>query len=137
MSNSLRKELGIDEYLELVKKDPNCNGAYISFGQYIYFLEKENKEIEEELKATRKGLNKVLSKRKKWKDRYYKERLKNRNLTTKLNNYKTIIDEISKWLQEQYSCYSHLETISLSTNRYLLYNEVLEKLNELKEKNNA
>lgn len=72
--DNLRKELGIDDWLELVKEDKNLGGAYISFGQYIYILEKENKSLKDKLKATRKGLNKVLSKRKKWKDRYYKER---------------------------------------------------------------
>lgn len=36
----LRKDLGIDEYLELLKEDKNLNGAYVSFGQYIDILEK-------------------------------------------------------------------------------------------------
>lgn len=43
----LRKELGIDDYLELVKEDRNCNGAYVSFGQYMYLLEQENRKYKE------------------------------------------------------------------------------------------
>ena len=45
----LRKKLGIDDYLELVKEDRNCHGAYISFGQYMYLLEKENQELKNRL----------------------------------------------------------------------------------------
>lgn len=41
-------------------------------------LQQENKQLKEELKAVNKGLRKVLSKRKKWKYRYYKEKIKNR-----------------------------------------------------------
>lgn len=86
--------------------------------------------------------NEVLKRRvERWKKRAHKSSFhadqlscENRNLISKLDNYKTIIDEISKWLHEQYSCYSHLETISLSTNRYLIYQEVLEQFNGLKEK---
>ncbi len=49
MEEDLRKKLGIDDWLELVKEDRNCNGAYISFGQYMYLLEKENQELKEQL----------------------------------------------------------------------------------------
>lgn len=50
----LRKNLGIDDYLELVKEDRNCHGAYISFGQYMYLLEKENQALKKSLKASRR-----------------------------------------------------------------------------------
>lgn len=59
--------------------------------KYILELEKENKSLKDKLKATRKGLNKVLSKRKKWKDRYYKERRKNKQLEQALNEIKEYI----------------------------------------------
>lgn len=36
----LRKALGIDEWLEVIKEDKNCDGAYVSFGQYMDILEK-------------------------------------------------------------------------------------------------
>ena len=49
MEKDLRKKLGIDDWLELVKEDRNCNGAYISFGQYMYLLEKENQELKKQL----------------------------------------------------------------------------------------
>lgn len=41
MNKELRKKLGIDEWLDLVKEDKNLNGAYISFAQYMYSLEQE------------------------------------------------------------------------------------------------
>lgn len=51
-------------------------------------LKKENKQLKEELKAVRKGLNKVVSKRKKWKYRYDKEKMKNRRAKSYIkNNY--------------------------------------------------
>lgn len=49
MEKDLRKKLGIDDWLELVKEDRNCNGAYISFGQYMYLLEKESQELKKQL----------------------------------------------------------------------------------------
>ena len=42
-----RKNLGIDEWLELVKEDKNLRGAYICFGQYMYLLEQENQQLKE------------------------------------------------------------------------------------------
>ena len=51
-------------------------------------LQQENKQLKEELKAVNKGLRKVLSKRKKWKYRYYKEKMKNRRAKSYIkNNY--------------------------------------------------
>ena len=47
--NKLRKELGIDEYLELVKEDKNLNMGYVSFAQYMDILEKENQQLKEQL----------------------------------------------------------------------------------------
>lgn len=45
--NDLRKRLGIDDWLEIIKEDRVCNGAYISFAQYMYLLEKENQKYKE------------------------------------------------------------------------------------------
>lgn len=50
MSENLRKELGIDDWLELVKEDKNLDSAYISFAQYMDILEKENQHLKEQLK---------------------------------------------------------------------------------------
>lgn len=99
MDNNLRKELGIDEYLELLKEDKNLDDAYISFGQYIYILEKENQNLKENLKATSKGLNKVLLRSRKWKDRYYKERLNKRNLIKYLESLLTGKVEIDNFIK--------------------------------------
>lgn len=48
---NLRKELGIDEYLELIKEDKNLNSAYTSFAQYMHILEQENKQLKDEVKV--------------------------------------------------------------------------------------
>lgn len=43
-----KEELGIIDWLELIKEDRNLNGAYISISQYIYLVEKENKELKKQ-----------------------------------------------------------------------------------------
>ena len=54
-------------------------------GMFIYELQQENKQLREELKAVRKGLSKVSVKRNKWKNRYYKEKRKNKQLKEVIN----------------------------------------------------
>lgn len=44
---SFRKRLGINDWLELIKEDPNLSGAYISISQYIYLIDKEYKKHKE------------------------------------------------------------------------------------------
>jgi len=93
--SELREKLGIDEWLELVKEDKNLDSAYTSFAQYMYILEQENqelkeqniamettinamlkeiKQLKEQLVATNKGLQKVVIKRKKLKNKYQKNK---------------------------------------------------------------
>lgn len=55
-----REELGINDWLELIKEDKNLNGAYISISQYIYLIEKENQELKKKLEENKKFNNKVL-----------------------------------------------------------------------------
>lgn len=71
MSENLRKELGVDEWLELVKEDKDLNSAYISFAQYMYILEKENQQLKEQLKQ-RDGVIKELEK---WLNQEWKQPL--------------------------------------------------------------
>ena len=52
----LRKELGIDDWLELAKEDKNLKGAYISFGQYIDILEKREKQLQNNWNELKKYL---------------------------------------------------------------------------------
>lgn len=61
---------------------------YASYELQIMELQEENKQLREKYKATNKGLIKVLSKRLKWKRRYYKE--------------KYIRKELKKWLEEEH-----------------------------------
>ena len=45
-TSELRKGLGIDDWLELIKEDKNLKGAYICFGQYMDILEKREKQLQ-------------------------------------------------------------------------------------------
>lgn len=56
----------------------------------VFDLIRENKELKEKYKAVSKGLLKVSSKRNKWKKRYEKERMKNRELTQRLKIEKEV-----------------------------------------------
>lgn len=78
MSENIRKQLGIDDLLELVKEDKNLDSAYISFAQYMDILEKENRQLKNDLKILNEvlgeaGMIKVLEwKTKKDLQRFYK-----------------------------------------------------------------
>lgn len=52
----IREDLGINDWLELIKEDKNLNGAYISIAQYIYLTEKENQELKLELSGYRHAI---------------------------------------------------------------------------------
>lgn len=99
------------------------------YGEELYkeYLEKENNQLkennmsmQEEIKAVNKGLRKVLSKRKKWKNRYYKEKRKNKQLKEvieKSNNELIILIQIineqpSRNVKEDNHLLSRLENIS-------------------------
>lgn len=53
-----KEELGIIDWLELIKEDRNLNGAYISISQYIYLVEKENKQLKDNWIKLREWVNK-------------------------------------------------------------------------------
>lgn len=50
----LKKDLAIDEYLELIKEDNLLNNSYISLAQYMYFLEKQLQQAEEVIEEIKK-----------------------------------------------------------------------------------
>lgn len=52
MNEELKIEVGVNEWLKLIKEDKNLNGAYISICQYIYLTEKENQELKKQLEET-------------------------------------------------------------------------------------
>ena len=72
-------------YNEIYKRTKDCGRA--QFIKLLITERRNNRQLKGKLKATGKGLNKVLSKRKKWKDRYYEELRIRRNL--------------EKWLEEE------------------------------------
>ena len=62
----LKGQLGLDEWLELIKEDKNLNGAYFSIAQYVDLIEKENRQLkiqisarEEEYKKLKDNWNKL------------------------------------------------------------------------------
>ena len=58
---SFRKILRINDWLELIKEDPNLNGAYISIAHYIYLIEKENKKYKEEKRLILKDIKEWIA----------------------------------------------------------------------------
>lgn len=80
------------------------------------YLTQENQCLKEKLKATNKGLRKVLTKRLKLKRRYYKE--------------KYIIKELKKWLEED----KEKAMCTFGTGRRFNYYDILDKIKELEGK---
>lgn len=64
-----REELGINDWLELIKEDKNLNGAYICISQYIYLVEKENQETITKFDTQQKEFIKYLEEKEKQFDR--------------------------------------------------------------------
>lgn len=85
-----------DEYLiaEMIKSDVVINYDKFYKNELIRYAEvsrnmfkksqKENKALKEKFRATNKGLQKVVLKRKKWKERYYKKKYENKELKEEL-----------------------------------------------------
>lgn len=121
----MKEELGINEWLELIKEDKNLNGAYISISQYIYLIEKENQELELELSGYRKailnnkemlGLKEQNQELKKQLEEYIKQNMKlkdelfdkrkeyqdtYKDVRIEIKEYKTQQKEFIKWLEDE------------------------------------
>lgn len=125
MEKDLRKKLGIDDWLELVKEDRNCNGAYISFGQYMYLLEKDNQELKKQLEEMDSKLF------------FTKNELEMRQKTidNKLNQQKEFIEWLGRRLFLLRDEASELALGMCSTNyqdtKIEVYKEVLSKYKEI------
>lgn len=120
MEKDLRKKLGIDDWLELVKEDRNCHGAYISFGQYMYLLEKENQELKKQLEESIKL--------------YTEENALRHKMSLEINTMKTQQKEFIEWLQ------ANLEALIMCDREFILtnnkkgikaYSEILSKYKEI------
>lgn len=110
-------ELLFDELYEKTKKYGRTQ-----FIRLLMSKEQENKHCKEDLKAVNKGLRKVLSKRKKWETKYLKERLKNQQLKSQLQQRDELIDELEKWLNQEWE----------QPGIKIYVSDVVKKLNELK-----
>lgn len=96
------KVIQTDEYLiaEMIKSDVVINYdnfykhdliRYAEISRNMFKkLQAENKVLKEKFRATNKGLQKVVLKRKKWKERYYKKKYENNELKEELEAYKEI-----------------------------------------------
>lgn len=58
-NTALKDDLGINDWLMLIKEDKNLNGAYISISQYIYYLEKADERLTEQFKYLLSKLDKA------------------------------------------------------------------------------
>lgn len=125
MEKDLRKKLGIDDWLELVKEDRNCNGAYISFGQYMYLLEKDNQDLKKQLEESINS--------------YTEENALRHKMSLELNTIKTQQKEFIEWLERRLFLLrdevSELALGMCSTNyqdtKIEVYKEVLSKYKEI------
>jgi hypothetical protein len=57
--NELKGQLGLDEWLELIKEDKNLSGAYFSIAQYVYLIEKENQQLKIQISAREEEYRKL------------------------------------------------------------------------------
>lgn len=57
----LKKDLAIDEYLELIKEDNLLNNSYISLAQYMYFLEKQLQQAEEVIEECKQSIENFMT----------------------------------------------------------------------------
>lgn len=122
MEKDLRKKLGIDDWLELVKEDRNCNGAYISFGQYMYLLEKENQELKEQLEDMTLCRDIASGHRKEVQDRE----------TILLNQQKEFIKYLEDYIEVLKSQQDSVEGLDLAEEHMLMtLEEVLSKYKEI------
>ena len=128
MNEELKTELGINEWLELIKEDKNLNGAYISIYQYIYLIEKELQELKKKLEESKKFNNKVL---------IY-------NASIKYNSKKFIKyleDEIKRINPKELDIGElNLRLDDIKFTQYLIYKETLQKykklIGDVKDENN-
>ncbi len=90
------------EYMEARISENEFGGDYTSAvelkhaNKIIEQLQRENRELKEEVRAVNRGLKKVRFKRAKWKNRYYQQK-------KELKNLKESWDKLEEWIKERYS----------------------------------
>ena len=82
-----KEKLGIDDWLELIKKDKNLNGAYISISQYVYLTEQENQELKKQLEEKDDFINKLQETKNKLDKWDYKNTLQQAKFIKYLEHY--------------------------------------------------
>lgn len=109
--DNLREELGIDDWLELVKEDKNLDSAYISFAQYMDILEKENKQLKEKIDIRNKEKTDICNKieNQKQKIKRYKSEItnlifKNKKIKCQIKQRDEVIDESIRHIENHMRC---------------------------------
>ena len=139
--NELKGQLGLDEWLELIKEDKNLSGAYFSIAQYVYLIEKENQQLKIQISAREEEYRKLERKFQELKlinkeyERLSKENGKGFKIISikqynidELIRYKYNWDKLRKWLENEESNSSY--SISFKDS----FRNVLSKMNELEGK---
>ena len=99
---------------------PKCGKKYsINYCKEVYELEKENKELKEQIKLFKKDLAKAESICQKYISQYY--------------DIKLILNQFEKWLEEDFKKETEQPTPQIYCNCYSCKIKVLDKLKELKE----
>ena len=139
--NELKGQLGLDEWLELIKEDKNLSGAYFSIAQYVYLIEKENQQLKIQISAREEEYRKLERKFQELKlinkeyERLSKENGKGFKIISikqynidELIRYKDNWNKLRKWLENEESNSSY--SISFKDS----FRNVLSKMNELEGK---
>ena len=121
MEKDLRKKLGIDDWLELVKEDRNCNGAYISFGQYMYLLEKDNQELKKQLEEIDSKL--FFTKN--------ELEMRQKSIDNKLRQQKEFIEYLENEIKNSDICDVYVRGMKFNSAEKMIYKDILSKYKEI------
>ena len=121
MEKDLRKKLGIDDWLELVKEDRNCNGAYISFGQYMYLLEKDNQELKKQLEEIDSKL--FFTKN--------ELEMRQKSIDNKLRQQKEFIEYLENEIKNSDICNVYVRGMKFNSPEKMIYKDILSKYKEI------
>lgn len=129
MNKELKIELGIDEWLELIKEDKNLNGAYVSIAQYIYLVEQKIKKLEKKLES-KPDTETTLQ------DANGKEYiLVSTQRVDAIENLNRINERLfGNWNKLKEYLHSQIQTDKTILTKYIKVFEVLDKMQELEQK---
>lgn len=158
MNEELKIELGINEWLKLIKEDKNLNGAFISICQYIYLTEKENQELNKKYVNAVADYETTMSEKVELEKRLEEYQLQNIDLRSDIMIQKTAFPnkaikdktfydlydmptyeellikqkEFIKWLEDEIESCELTSDLIFSHNKEIkIYKEILQKYKEI------